>query len=491
MTSVSIDPAEKFALSPYLFMQFAEPLGGADSSIDAAWDFLHECWQPGAVEMIKKLAPPMIRWGGCFSSYYHWYEAVGPQKDRVPMMNLCWDGLYANMVGTDELAQLAKEVHSELLFCVNFESDGRRNWAAPRPGIHRSGDADEAADWVRYCNDPGDARRIRNGSKEPYHIRFWQIGNETSYDPNGFTAEENAALAPKFIQKMRAADPSLQFIVWGDGLNAAWRDRFRQGQTCDWAEKVCESVADDSVWVAFHNHFGDREDYRVLEGMNYRRDADLTWEKTLQAAVDFNARIEYMRRSVAPYHAKLAITEGHFNIRGRHRGDYLSSWYAGVAYARCINVLQRNGDAVQVATLADFMGNRWQNNAIMLPSPWNSGAAYFLPAGSVMQLMGNHIGKKALDVRVSDDAGIDVCASRTGNRVFLHLVNLNRKNAQKLSFEIGGRSAVPCRILEIAADPAEEVCILTPDLFAPQEIPVTGTAYTLPAAAVAVVEFDC
>lgn len=154
MVKISIKNTKRHKISPYLFMQFAEPLGCADSSIDAAWDWLNERWQPGAVDMIKQLAPPMIRWGGCFSSYYHWYEAIGPQSERVPMLNLCWDGFYRNMVGTCELAELAKEVKSELLFCVNFESDGRKRWAEPKPGMNRSGDASEAADWVRYCNDP-------------------------------------------------------------------------------------------------------------------------------------------------------------------------------------------------------------------------------------------------------------------------------------------------------------------------------------------------
>lgn len=491
MVKISIKKNRKHKISPYLFMQFAEPLGCADSSIDAAWDWLNERWHPGAVDMIKQLAPPMIRWGGCFSSYYHWYEAVGPQHERVPMLNLCWDGIYANMVGTCELAELVKKIKSELLFCVNFESDGRKRWAEPKTGMNRSGNAEEAADWVRYCNDPDHQLRKSHGYCEPFNIRYWQVGNETSYDPTGFSADENAALAPKFIKKMREADPSLKFIVWGDGLNAAWRERYSRGDTCDWAEKVCESVADSSCMVAFHNHFGDTADYQILEGMNYRKDADLTWEKTLQASVDFENRIKYMRNSVAPYEAKLAITEAHFCIKGRHRGDYLSSWYAGVAYARCVNVLQRHADAVEIATLADFVGTRWQNNAIMLPSPWNNGGApYFLPAGTIMKLMSQHIGEFAIDADVDTDAEIDAQASCSENKGYLHLVNLNRTRAQKIKLQMGTEPIVPTKILEISVDPSEEICCISPDLFQPKIVPVYGAEYNLPAAAVAVLEFE-
>ena len=35
---IQIIPRPLYPLSPYLYMQFAEPLGNADSSVDAAWD---------------------------------------------------------------------------------------------------------------------------------------------------------------------------------------------------------------------------------------------------------------------------------------------------------------------------------------------------------------------------------------------------------------------------------------------------------------------
>ena len=33
-----IDPAPLFPISPYLYMQFMEPLGVTDGSVEAAWD---------------------------------------------------------------------------------------------------------------------------------------------------------------------------------------------------------------------------------------------------------------------------------------------------------------------------------------------------------------------------------------------------------------------------------------------------------------------
>ena len=489
MNIISIDPDPTFALSPYLYMQFAEPLGNADSSIDASWDFIAEKWQPKAVEIVKRLAPPMLRWGGCFSSYYHWKEAVGPMAERKPMHNLCWDGIYLNHVGTAELAEFAKLVGgAELLFCVNYESDGRMHWAYPCPGQDRLGTAEEAAEWVRYCNDPDDKLRRSHGFESPFQVNYWQIGNETSYDKRGFSSQQNTSKACEFINAMRGADPNLKLIVWGDGPNDEWQARYLAGQTCPWTKEICEAVGDTAEMVAFHNHFGGGPKYTALHGTEYRQDPDLTWEKSLEASRDFEDRILYMENSVAPYGRKLAITEGHFVLRGRHRGDLLSSWYAGIAYARCANILERHGHTVEIATLADFMGNRWQNNAIMLPTPiWTNDVAYFLPVGTIMGLFSQHMGKQAVSVKAPD--GIDVSASRTGDRLFLHIVNLSRTQAKPLRFAVPGITATPTRILEISPNPDDEVSSACADIFAPHEV-APAEEYTLPAAAVCVMELE-
>ena len=70
MKKINVSTQKKHSISPYLYMQFMEPLSNADTSVDAAWDYLHDCWQPCVVDAIKELAPPMIRFGGCFASYY-------------------------------------------------------------------------------------------------------------------------------------------------------------------------------------------------------------------------------------------------------------------------------------------------------------------------------------------------------------------------------------------------------------------------------------
>src|SRR5512143_2246980 len=99
---LQINPEPRFELSPYLYMQFMEPLGATDGSVEAAWDHRRDQWREDVVAVTRELAPPMIRWGGIFTDYYRWREGVGPRSKRVPMLNLLWDGIESNQVGTAE-----------------------------------------------------------------------------------------------------------------------------------------------------------------------------------------------------------------------------------------------------------------------------------------------------------------------------------------------------------------------------------------------------
>ena len=43
--AILVDPEPLFELSPYLYMQFMEPLGVTDSSCQAAWDYQKDDWR--------------------------------------------------------------------------------------------------------------------------------------------------------------------------------------------------------------------------------------------------------------------------------------------------------------------------------------------------------------------------------------------------------------------------------------------------------------
>ena len=211
--SVIIDPTPLFDISPYLYMQFMEPLGTNDGSVEAAWDYRTDDWLKSFVDVVKDLAPDVIRFGGIFASFNKWREAVGPVKSRPWMYNYLWGGKETNRAGTHEFVDLCRRVSAEPLYCVNFLGDGRPEYRKAWDGTDRTGDANEAADWVAYANDPDNKERKAHGVAEPYNIKLWQIGNETSYSKTGFGKDEAIRHTIEFAKAMRARDRSIQLIA--------------------------------------------------------------------------------------------------------------------------------------------------------------------------------------------------------------------------------------------------------------------------------------
>ena len=474
MITLKINPREKHAISPYLYMQFMEPLGVCDSSVDAAWDFVEEDWRPSLIEKVQELAPTMVRFGGCFASYYHWKEAIGPFPSRTPMINYMWSGIYANQVGTHEVIDFCRKVGAEPFLVVNMESDGRMHWAHPKNGTNRFGTAEEAAEWVDFCNNPENPLRRSLGIEAPYNVKYWQIGNETSYDPNGYNVDQCVDATKRFVDAMRKKDASLSLIGWGD--------ESKNDNT--WCKRM--SQVDGIDTIAFHHHFRSGLPDSPLVGTDYRKDVELTWTHLLNAHKSIQTHIDKMRADCGG--KRLAMTEGHFSLPGRNRNEVLSSWGAGVAYARCHNVIMRNSDILDIATLADFFGTVWQVNAILIPNNVPGKTPYLQPVGEVMRLFGKHQGKYALEI--SYNGAIDAVASKTENKIYLHIANTDMHSAQQISLELGDRKIVSAKMYYIAEKPDLEITAYNPDCFTRREAEINGNTLSLPPAAVAAVEIE-
>ncbi|MBN2128382.1 MAG: twin-arginine translocation signal domain-containing protein [Sedimentisphaerales bacterium] len=467
---ISVDPEPRFDLSPYLYMQFMEPLGVTDGSVDAAWDFGADRWREDVVEITQELAPTLMRWGGCFCSYYRWKEGVGPMDRRRPMLNQLWGGIYNNQVGTREFVEFCRRVAADPLIVVNFESDGRTYWATSPKGRIRSGNATEAAEWVDYCNSPANTLRRQHGVPAPYNVRLWQIGNETSYGA-AIDVDTAAKKTVEFARAMRKADPTIDIIGWGDS---------------GWAARMAEIAGQELQYIAFHNGFGPGGADSPLHGIEYRKDPAKTWAYLMKTCKTQEAKLNDMRSQVARYGIPLAMTECHFGLPGRNRCEVLSTWAAGVANARIMNVHERNGDLLKIATLADFCGTRWQNNAVMIPVP--GGRSFMMPVAMVMSLYRKHSGKQNVSVARTPD-GLDVTASRTGNRLFLHVVNTRRTQPVKCAFQIQGTRIAGGQVYWFDLDPEFEVFEYRPEcVFAKEKTLEPDLAWTFPAASVSAVE---
>ena len=474
---VSLDPRPLFDLSPYLYMQFMEPLGKCDGSVAAAWDDTNSRWRTDLVDVTRELGPTMMRWGGCFSSYYRWKEAVGPRSNRVPMHNILWGGMENNQVGTVEFVDFCRQVGADPLMCVNFESDGRKPWMKDIAGSVRIAGPDEAAEWVDYCNNPANPLRRSHGIPEPCRIGHWQIGNETSYDKAGFDVESTAVKTVQFAQAIRRVDPTVKLIGWGDS---------------GWARRMIEVAGEHIQFLAFHHMYdpGKGNKASVLRNYDYRKDPAATWAQLMDAWKPHETRIRDMREQVQGTGMSLALTECHFSLRGPNRCEVLSSWAAGVAMARLLNVHTRHGDVLKIATAADFCGTSWQVNAVMIPTQPSRNKAFMQPVARVMSLYRHHVGRQAVRVARFPE-GLDITASRDGHRFFLHIINTNRDRSVDVEFQVEGMNVHGGKVYEIAADPTFEIRECPPDPFVPVEKALPANRrWQIPPASVSAIEFQ-
>ncbi len=464
---IDILPKPRFALSPYLYMQFMEPLGTTDGSVEASWDHLTNDWRPDLVAVTQKLAPPMLRWGGLFSAYYRWREGVGPRAGRRSMHNLMWGGVETNQIGTDEFLDFCGRVGAEPLMCVNFASEGDPKWAINAAGERRAGDAREAADWVRYCNAPLHAERAGNGHPSARPIRYWQIGNETSLARSRFTEAQAIAHTIDFAKAMRAADQTIKLIAWGDS---------------GWAGEMIARAGDLVDFLAFHHLFDPGPACR--DGA-YRREPAAAWQALMASVTTQEAKVQEIRAQTGS--KPLAMTESHYTMKGRNRGDLNSTWAVGVAYARFQNLHQRHGDVLKIANLGDFCGTRWQTNVIMLPTP--RGEAYLMPVGKVAALYRQHSGTQAVALGTVP-SGLDVVASRIGETVYMHVVNTTLDRTILCAPSIAGAPPRSVRTICLsAADPFREIESAIDDPVIREEHTVAaGEAIRFPPASVTAVE---
>jgi len=149
-------------------------------------------WRPDVVAALKAMRPGVIRFGGSTTENYEWERGIGPWDQRQPFTTV-WRGLEENFVGLDEFVQLCEYVDAEPLVCVR--------WTGKKP--------EDAAAEVEYCNGSPQTRwgrlRAKNGHPVPYHVKYWQMGNEVD------VPEYNVSVAA-FVEAMRRTDPSIKLL---------------------------------------------------------------------------------------------------------------------------------------------------------------------------------------------------------------------------------------------------------------------------------------
>lgn len=211
----------------------------------------------------------------------------------------------------------------------------------------------------------------------------------------------------------------------------------------------------------------------VLNGLRYEQDPARAWEELLELSDAVERRVEEVERATR---ISIAITEGHLSLNPHNLNPILNEWLSAVYHARSMNIYQRHGARIRIATASDFVGNRRTATAVMTPTPY--GRSFLTPAGSIARLFQKHNGAHGVAVE-SAPAGLDIAASRSGDELFLHVVNVHYNRAVEARFP-GSKAG---RVIEIAPENLRTyVNQDQPDVFRLRETGLQAASWRFPAA---------
>jgi alpha-N-arabinofuranosidase len=275
---------------------------------------------PDEVAMLKAMHITELRFGGNFSSYYHWRDGIGPEDKRLTTKNIAWGIPEYNNFGTDEFLRLCDLVDAIPQFNLNMGS----------------GTPEEAADWVRYIREHYKDRVIYELGNELYGK--WQVGYPT--------INEIAARTLAFSKAVRSVDPNAEIIATGLGPMADGK----------WNSQQLTLPANTFNYLSLH----------FILGTNH--------PELKQAAPDFVAASAYsIPFAAGPYFDKvwqqieanpnhngkisLAVTEWLFNSKGFGERNFTNespSWMnegGAVMAAGFLNTLLRHSDQIRIADM--------------------------------------------------------------------------------------------------------------------------------------------
>lgn len=372
----------------------------------------------------------------------------------------------ANRFGFDEFFSLCEQLGTEALLVVNMSNALLKK----KPLVEAARDA---ASLVAYVNSRQIARlpeempdwpaiRATNGHPRPYNVPLFQLGDElwVFVDELRKSGMDDAAIADwyiecyrTFIAAMRDIDSSVAIVIDGQLEQNAGLE----GMT----SRIRLELGDTVDYLAYHR-FSPQEMSDVTDSHGNAVDpAKLPPEDLWHAwtaATDFDPAtgLSTIASDPAVLAADrngylLAVTAWNWNgwwseklIEQHHEKPLFSSMLAkGIGAAGFFNAFMRRGNLIKIACQSIMVGHVRDNASVLICQETEQGkkTSRFSPTGLVAMLYSRNHGDSFLQIttegittkpqpyRIGTIAAhptvalLDVCAGRTKNRVYLHLIN--------------------------------------------------------------------
>ena len=323
------------------------------------------------IAALKQLHSGVYRFpGGNFVSGHEWRDAIGDPDKRPPIMDPVWHAVQPNDVGTDEFMTLCRLLDVEPYVTVNA-------------GF---GDAWSAAQLVEYANGavttPMGRLRAANGHPEPYHVKFWGVGNEPWGEWQlGFMPVAQWELKHNmFAKAMRKVDPTIKLIAAGampDAMTGSKQAKRLNGQIvpdylspADWSGNLLAHCLDnmDLLSEHFYSTSGQRTDLEKGEKVSTGPQTLIEWERApaTQVRAKYEHYQEYLKRIPGLKAKPVPISLDEWAYIGAPPNSYK----VVPAYAWAFHEMFRHSDLYQLGafTFATAMISEDRTDAVLSPT---------------------------------------------------------------------------------------------------------------------------
>lgn len=420
-------------ISPRLYGYFAEHLGR--SCYDGLWagtecrDVAHvEGFRRDVLEALRELPVPMIRWpGGCYADHYHWRDGIGPAAERPRRLGMSCDLQVEddNSLGTHEFLRLCALLGAEPYLAGNVAT----------------GTPQELCDWVEYCNSGFDTSltrlRAANGSKEPFGVRLWGVGNENWGCGGNYDAVTYAHEYRRYATMLRHVDPRTELVVCG------YED--------DWNRELLGALGSHLHlidYLSIHQYFfqggaeidfGEEDYYALLAEAGEIEEFITRTAAIIADATGGRRRIGIAMDEWGVWHPEVrGFGPGASTPRSPVTYEQASTLRDALTSAIVLAAFHRQCNVLSLANQAHIV------NLLQAPVMTDGARMWRTPNYHVLRLHAPHIGATALyvestrgDTLPNGSAAISATASRSASGIALTVVNQHWDRPAEVRFACG------------------------------------------------------
>jgi alpha-N-arabinofuranosidase len=450
-------------ISPNIYGQFIEHLGRA--IYGGIYDDQRRRFRPDVLEKVQRLRPPLLRYpGGTVTKIYHWKDGIGP--DRPVRKNLIWGGNDNNHVGTDEFMRYAELVGAAPFLTVNMST----------------GTAEEAADWVEYCNGTDTyyaTKRKENGHAAPYQIKYWGLGNEEAAKEDAGTLQDVQDYIKRawyYAKLMKLQDPSIQLIMVGD--QEAWNQ-----QVLRELHPICDYI---SLHLYASSKPGEPASlFTSIAAMEASIQKLAAQIKALTPAKveNFNKWYRFPSRQQP---VKIALDEwGIWEAggQGAYGLEQRYTWNHALGVAMFLNIFQRNAAVIGLATWAQTVN-------VLAPIMTNETTSVCQTIYYPLALYRQLCGPRSVAVTTTGAETLDVAASTDGKTLTLAIVN---RDSTAMTLKLNSKATGNWTAHELTATSPEAINTLdAPNTnvvsYQQRALPAGATSYTMMAHSITILQ---